>query len=292
MNEELLAQYKAKLCEVMKAFIAFCDEHGLTYFAGGGTAIGAMRHQGFIPWDDDIDVYMLRPDYEKFLSLRNKLSDTKYEIVDVTNDSYPLQTFAKFSDMTTTVWEYRDSPYIVGTWVDVFPLDEASDKLSKEEEDLAIKYNWAIDYHRRACHKHSIRSLWEDLRQLPFKEFLSCLTDVFYYSPRKKQYLKEIFACEKEIRKIKGDQLYCYPIHNMPTNKVYKKEWFGGVYEVPFEDFQIKVCKGVHEYLTARFGDYMQLPPVEQRQSHHGLYYINLEERLSVKEVQDKLKKK
>ncbi len=212
MEETTLIEYKKKLRQVMKAFIAFCDEHDLNYYVSGGTAIGVVRHQGIIPWDDDIDVYMLRPDYEKFLSLRDTLSKSKYEITDFTNGSYPLQVFAKFSDKTTTVWEYKDSPYITGVWVDVFPLDQASENFANERE-IALDYKWTIDFYRRSCHKHSLKSLWQDLTQDSVKTFVSSLKDIFYYIPKHKEYHKHLLELQEKIKLFRGNYFYCYGIH-------------------------------------------------------------------------------
>ncbi len=289
MEEKILIAYKKKLCEVMKAFIAFCDEHKLNYFVSGGTAIGAVRHQGIIPWDDDIDVYMLRPDYDSFLSLRRELEDTKYEIIDFTDGTYPLQTFAKFSDKTTTVWEYEDSPYITGVWVDIFPLDEASKDFANEKE-IALEYKWTIDYYRRSCHKHSLKSLWHNLCYDSVRACVSCLKDIFYYIPYRKKYHKRLLELQGQIKEFRGDYLYCYGIHLALPSKLYPKEWFSFYREMPFEDFTVRVHNGVDNYLRQQFGDYMLFPPEDDRKSLHQHYYINLDRRLSIDELR-RLKK-
>gem|GEM_PF-4050912 len=82
---------KKALTSTLKGFINFCEQHNLRYYAAFGTAIGAVRHHGIIPWDDDIDVYMPREDYNKFLSLRGTLENSEYEIVDIENKGYYLE---------------------------------------------------------------------------------------------------------------------------------------------------------------------------------------------------------
>lgn len=122
MEEDKL-KYKEILCNTMKSFINICKEHNLQYYACAGTCLGAIRHKGMIPWDDDIDVLMPRSDYDKFLALKQKLQGTGYEIVDSNNQFYN-QWFAKFSDANTTIVEITDFPIVFGVYVDIFPLDE------------------------------------------------------------------------------------------------------------------------------------------------------------------------
>ena len=88
-------EFKQRLIKLFKEFIDVCNKNKLRYYAAYGTALGAVRHRGIIPWDDDIDVWMPREDYERFLSLRNQLTATPYEILDIQNKGYYLY-FAKF----------------------------------------------------------------------------------------------------------------------------------------------------------------------------------------------------
>ena len=115
------SQLNNSLLTLFKAFIAFCHEHHLTYYAAYGTALGAVRHQGMIPWDDDIDVWMPRKDYDKLLSLRSHLNGTNYEIIDIKDKGYYLY-FAKFCDRNSTIIE-REGEALMGLYLDIFPLD-------------------------------------------------------------------------------------------------------------------------------------------------------------------------
>ena len=101
--------FKNKLLETFKAFIEFCNEHGIKYYACGGTLIGAVRHQGLIPWDDDIDVWMMPDDFKKFCSCRGKIQG-HYDIMDGRDDNYWLLSVAKFVDVDTTLWEEEEYP--------------------------------------------------------------------------------------------------------------------------------------------------------------------------------------
>ena len=127
MDTEQHNRYREVLLQTMKAFISFCKEHQITYYACGGTAIGAVRHRGMIPWDDDIDVYMDRANYNRFISLWTSLQSKypDYEVVCLGDDGYYLP-LTKFADKRTTVWETPEYPFIFGVYVDIFPLDFTS----------------------------------------------------------------------------------------------------------------------------------------------------------------------
>ena len=114
-------EFKQRLIKLFKEFIDVCNKNKLRYYAAYGTALGAVRHRGIIPWDDDIDVWMPREDYERFLSLRNQLTATPYEILDIQNKGYYLY-FAKFCNKNTTLIEREGKP-IIGLYIDIFPLD-------------------------------------------------------------------------------------------------------------------------------------------------------------------------
>ena len=113
MDTEQHNGYREVLLQTMKAFISFCKEHQITYYACGGTAIGAVRHGGMIPWDDDIDVYMDRTNYNRFISLWTSLQSKypDYEVVCLGDDGYYLP-LTKFADKRTTVWETPEYPFI------------------------------------------------------------------------------------------------------------------------------------------------------------------------------------
>ena len=115
------------LVEVFSTFISFCTRHQLRYFCAGGTAIGAVRHQGMIPWDDDIDVCMPRPDYERFRKLWHEQPVEDYELIGPeSDDAYPLPSL-KLCNAHTTLVEFAEIPYLTGLYIDIFPVDGAPD---------------------------------------------------------------------------------------------------------------------------------------------------------------------
>ena len=117
-----LNKYKSKVLEVLKYTIKFCEKNNLKYYLADGSALGCVRHKGYIPWDDDIDIYMPRKDYNRLISLKEKVSLDGYTVKSLKDKNYYL-TFAKIYDSNTTVWEFKDCPDILGVYVDIFPLD-------------------------------------------------------------------------------------------------------------------------------------------------------------------------
>src|SRR5574344_2925357 len=122
-------RWNATILDILKNFMQICDRHGLRYYCCAGTAIGAARHHGMIPWDDDIDVLMPRPDYDRLLEIAQKEDFGKYEVVTpYNNESYPL-FFSKLVNRETTLIEEKERPCIIGLYVDIFPLDATDDDL-------------------------------------------------------------------------------------------------------------------------------------------------------------------
>ena len=115
--------WKSKLVDMLKFIQDVCAANGLRYFCVSGTAIGAVRHRGFIPWDDDIDIVMPRPDYEKLKSIWNSVANGKYEFLSYDNTVGYFYTHSKISSASTSLIELDSQNYIEGIYIDVFPLD-------------------------------------------------------------------------------------------------------------------------------------------------------------------------
>jgi lipopolysaccharide cholinephosphotransferase len=289
MNEADKLEYKKILLQTTKDFIKFCEENGLMYYASDGTALGAVRHKGLIPWDDDVDVLMPHKDYERFLQLQYKLEGTDYEVLTDTKPNYPL-LFAKFSCKKTTIWEVRNIPCIYGAFVDVVPMYEVDDT-----DDMEKKFNQYRKAHERFVISRKIYSFsdWFDLlkkRQLltffkkMAKKMFYNIFSWYYHCEYKK--LEHIFQSSEGSKYIGISGLSSYFRRPM-----YEKEWFGRGLMVPFEDFMIRLPENYDAYLKHLYGDYMTLPPIEQRISHHYLYFYDLKCKLTVKECKDRMKK-
>ena len=289
MSINQVAAYKRKLVETMIAFENFCDEHGITYYATGGTAIGAVRHKGFIPWDDDIDVCMLRPEYDRFVELRAKCEGTGYLIMDYHTPGNPVP-FAKFVNMTTTLVEFDYNPISTGLFIDVFPLDNVSNDF-----EFTVRLKNRVIFNMQLYQRTTIDLDFSgQLRYLKgghVKTVLKALKNKLIYKYQRNKYVKLLEDDEKALREVKGDSVLNYYTFYKIEKEIFPKEWFSGTIEMPFEDITVKLPIGYHEYLSKLFGDYMTPPPVEKQVSHHSHYYCNLTEHVNIDEVRRRLRK-
>lgn len=281
-------RYNEILLHTMKTFIKLCEDHDITYYIAYGSAIGAVRHKGLIPWDDDIDVYMLRKDYERFLALKGSLAGSGYGIVDPTDEGYYLP-FAKFMDMNTTIWEVKKWEYVIGVFIDVFPLDEASG--GKETCWLWKKSHQTSFLYFNGMGHFTFYDLLRNFFGRHLKETEAVLATALWGRRKHNKYRKRFFELEEKAKKEKGDFYIFYNGTYAMKRELFPKSWFSSTVELPFEDFTVKVCKEYHKYLTQLYGDYMQLPPVEKRVSYHGHYFVDLDRRLTIEEAKESIKR-
>ena len=289
MDEKTSVLYKKKLVETLKAFDEFCTENGLNYFACSGTAIGAVRHKGFIPWDDDIDVYMLREDYDRLVEIRSKLNNTHYKIAEMGDEGY-VYSFAKFYDTHTTLVETPSFPTCcIGVYVDIFALDEVNDndELRKKKEE----YEFLLENYQKTYCSYTAYWFFANLFHFNFKYLKNTLTPRLCSRKKKEEIRKRFVDYEMAWRKEKGDKLFFHHAIYKIEKEIFEKEWFDSYEYLPFEDYKVRVNKDYDKYLSRLFGDYMILPPVEKRMPHHPHYYLNLNEGLDVREVKRRVAK-
>lgn len=288
MDQQTRAKLISKLLSTFKAFISFCKDNNLRYYVAGGTAIGAVRHKGLIPWDDDIDVYIPYDDYCRFLSLRKKLEGTDYGILTV-EDKGNYLIFSKFYDKNTTIQEFRELPFVMGVYVDVFPLIESNlpyEKLKEFQENCWS--HWQKVYH--GGYRWNLGDFWNCIRTRHLGLFEHKMRDMFWFRPMASFYKNKARRMERSCY---GSGKYCCcPWGYYGGKEVYESEWFKDTITMPFEGFEVEVPAGYHQYLTHIYGDYMQLPPEDQRYSIHARYYLNLKEGISAKEIERRKKLK
>lgn len=283
-------QYKNILLKTFKAFDSFCNENNIKYYAAYGTAIGAIRHKGLIPWDDDIDVVMIREDYEKFLSLKSKLADTTYKIVDPSDEYYYLP-FAKFMDTTTTLWEVEEYEFIIGVFIDIFPLDHETGDIESIRKN-SLKY-------KKICKR--LYGGYENLTcNCSISKFLhhpgllvTWLKKLLFNRPLRR-YNKRMFVKLNKKFKEKncGELLINYYAPYSVERELLRSEWFKTQMKVPFEDTFINIMGDYHSYLTFLYGDYMTPPPQDLQRSHHFHYFYDLNQGLSIQDVKRIIKSK
>lgn len=272
-------KYKDLLLQTFKAFDTFCKENDIHYCAAGGTMIGAVRHQGFIPWDDDIDVYMKRPDYDKFISLRNQLNGTAYEIIDPSNDGYYC-AMAKFSHRYSTIWEFRGIPFVFGAYVDVFVLDY-EDGPYDEVVSKRMKIAQKVNLFYICSNNHSYQEIGATISQGAIRKSIWFIFQKLVLNKYRSVLRKQI---NKHSDMLLEEWLVAYT-GTSGEKDIFRSEWFEKTISFPFEDTYIDVPSGYDQFLRTMFGDYMSFPPKEEQVSHHALFYYNLERRINKSEI-------
>lgn len=281
-------QWNVIITKLLKEFVRICKTYRLTYFCCGGTAIGAIRHRGMIPWDDDIDVFMPRPDYDQFVELAKTQLSSDYEIITPFDKAnYPLY-FVKLCDRHTTLQEEEDIPCIYGLYIDIFPIDGAPDDI---ETARALERRFTKT-------KHKLEAI---STHVSFRAYLKLLKEPSKWG----RFVRKTFGffCRNWYRKHLLQQMnaicYRYPYENSTlvavycgsygSKEVFPKSWLDGTATFTFEGMDVALPSGYDDYLKQYYGDYMQLPPEEKRISHHFKAYFNLYRRETDEEVKEKV---
>lgn len=286
--DNIKERWDATLLETLKALMSICEQYHLRYYCAFGTVLGAIRHKGIIPWDDDIDVVMPRPDYNRLLEIAKTADFGDYGIVTPDSDeNYPL-IFSKIIDRRTTLVEDKHFPCVIGLYVDIFPIDGTADDIG-EARRLRAKYVKLVN-RLNAVSSH-----------YTFGEYLSLLTNPaewgrFVYKTMawiargtmRRNILKKMneISALYDYDKAKTIQFYSGGYGN---KEIVPKEWFAEGVIVPFESIEIRIPKEYDKYLSNFYGDYMQLPPVEKRAAHHHRAYLNIDRRETKEEIRKKV---
>lgn len=263
MKEMTLRELQLFSLEIMKDIHTFCMEHNILYSLLDGSLIGAARHKGFIPWDDDIDIIMRRPDYELFC---NSYKSENYKLKRRESDKHHKLAFARVYDDKKTVLKIH-GPWCadeVGVSVDVIPADSVIDDV----EEFERYYSKSRKYWKKLCTSRSACSPFDFSMSVRYnfelfvKKILSLngwLTDY---------YVKKVISRSKAIEW--GTTSYWGQLTSMGDNIKghHRMEIFTSGLLVPFEDTKLMVMNGYEEYLRDNYHDYMQLPPVEKRVPH------------------------
>lgn len=282
------------LLETFKTFDSFCSENKIQYIGAYGTVLGAVRHKGIIPWDDDIDVYMTRENYDRFLQLKEKANKTKYKIVDIHDEGY-YTPFAKFYDSETTLWELESIPFVIGIFIDIFPLDHSCDTIyhTKQQKKQISKWFWRYMFSLR---NDTIHSIIHNLIQKDFYGFRVSLKFYVYhhlfFAPFKQKLKNKYLSLIERAKSNTGKDYIYYTTVDCLGKSIFKKEWIENTITVRFEDTTIKIPEKYDEYLTYLYGNYMQPPEPSKRKSHHYHYFVDLEQGMTVQQIIQKIKGK
>ena len=235
---------------ILDYVVDICEKNNLRYFLAYGTLIGAIRHQGFIPWDDDIDIIMPRPDYEKLLDISASIPNEKYQVLSSRDKSY-FYGFAKVVDKKTRIVDENvEKIPELGVWLDVFPYDGKASKNSFNNKLCFYlnKLRAAAVYRKFPKEKGANYLIWMLCRLVGYRPFLK---------------MYEFFC-----KKVPFDASEYVGLISDITD-YHKHNLFSDVIKVKFEGKDYDAPIGYDQVLKTYYGDYMQLPPEEQRVSHH-----------------------
>lgn len=271
MKQDGLRQLQLKCLAILVYFKGICEKNNLTFYLAGGTAIGALRHRGFIPWDDDVDVFMPRPDYEKLTRIWNEVADTsRYVFCRSTREVNYHHHAASIVDITTTFIEKRNvnSDIPQGVMMDVIPLDGCPDSKIKRFFQLYNALKFAALNPQRLPENKS-KKIYYATKIMLSAVRSKHLRDSIWINAEKHM-IKYGFYNNQNITELIGEWHGMIAKH--PLND------FVSTVDVSFEGYKMPLMRGYDPYLRSVFGDYMQLPPPEKRVPKTIIEYANLNE--------------
>lgn len=270
-NELSLKEIQGIELKLLVEFSKLCDDLNLRYSLGGGTLLGAIRHNGFIPWDDDIDVMMPRSDYDLLVShMKTHSYNFRFECYELT--STYMKLFANLMDINTVIYDDDTGENNRGISMDIFPLDGLGNT------------------RREAIKNFNKTSLYRELLNAKtWKKFFLSKTHPWYYEPirlgmfiisRVVDGRKLLYQIDQINRQKNFDDsaFVACVCGSYRQKEIMEKAEFAEYIEVNFEGKRFKAISGYDKYLKQHYGDYMKLPPQEKQISHHMFHAYYLEE--------------
>ena len=263
-----LQEIQAQSLEILQAIHDFCITKDIKYSLAYGTLIGAIRHKGFIPWDDDIDIIMPRPDYERFVT---SFHNPGLGILSEKDPDYYLDYCRVFDTVKTG----SDSilpigkNYHGGVWVDVFPADGVSDNKEELSRNVGLLHkNWMMQLRYR----YSLASLRDIFRKCDIKDTL-ILSAIKLSGKGRKRLDANNQVIRQNARRIPYGSTGHWSqlaVLDVGDREHHLLEDFEDTLDAPFEGRTFKIMRGYDRVLRNIYGDYMQFPPEDQRQPKHG----------------------
>ena len=245
---------------ILKEVIKICDKHNITYFIVGGTLLGAVRHAGFIPWDDDIDIAMARDDFDKFTVIAEK--ELNYPFFLQTNKTDPdyFIHIARIQNLQTTCIEKPFSHLKIkfGISMDIYPLDGF----------IKSKFNIKRYIFLNKLYELCITD-WIDNRKCLkkyIKKYIGNIINFFIYGMQPRKFFFDKIESLQRMIPYNSEQQCAAILHDF---HIYQKAAFADTSVYSFEGIDVKGPVNADLYLKELYGDYMKLPPQEKRKPHH-----------------------
>ena len=277
LEEEIRCGYKissemkkvwAVQIDLLEQVKKICKNHGLKYFADSGTLIGAIRHKGYIPWDDDIDLVMMRNYYNKFMEYAKTELEFPYFLQTVYTDKDIMRAHAQLRNSKTTGYMpyEKNRPYNKGIFIDIFPLDVIPEDPRLKKFSLKIKFKWKL-LNNLVNYKYNKKNIVSWAKHYLIVKPLTLWMDykILYanYERLCSQYNNSKFNRVSYIAYSHGKKKH-----------IWNKEWFDSAKEVDFEFTKINIPVGYDERLKTEYGDYMVIKNVP---SSHGELILSSE---------------
>ncbi len=263
LEGELLKELQKTELSILKDVASFCEDNGIRYCISSGTLLGAVRHGGFIPWDDDIDISMPRQDYEKFLSLAKNLPPIYVCESTIFNPNYPIaitKVRKKGTVMKEPSMEHLDISH--GVWIDIFPLDKVKNlnNLSKRAHSFnllttAINYKLGVSLPKKVTTK------------------LFCRILKLFSVRHLDKWRTKVMTAEENSN---GKYFTSFASNLGPNKLLFEQEIYFPLKKIQFEDSFFYAPADSHKWLTGAYGDYLTLPPQKNRVNRHSVSEIKL----------------
>lgn len=251
---------------ILKYIDLQCKKYDLRYYLGYGTLLGAVRHKGFIPWDDDIDIWMPREDYDKFVTIEKLSGSSEFKILSPWDNLDYYYGFAKLVSKDTELHEIGFIPIKdYGVYVDIFPLDNIVGK----HRFIHSIAKYVIIARVASCNIKPWKNLAHRNKAILFR-FIGIIATLLGFRRTAKLTDKIAKIDERKVAKNVGSF-----VESIGEYNIFPVECFSSTVLLEFEGHYFYAPKGYHECLTQLYGDYMQLPPEDKRTSGHSFkaYY-------------------
>lgn len=251
---------------MLKEFVRICNELGLKYYLVCGSALGAVKYGGFIPWDDDVDVALPRPDYDKFCKYAQKLLPHNLFLQYYKTDSFFPLVSAKIRDTSTTFIEcgHQKIDIVHGVYIDVFPLDG----FPNSERDQQV-----LSKQKNMCDRRRVVNLTYD-RFSP-QNWRAIRVNSYYLASKLCKKLRrtagaiERFSEFSSSFDVSVSSLWCNHHEESNISQYIPQEWYGGGVQASFEGLDVRVPQEYDLYLQKRYGDWRADLPEDQKVGHH-----------------------
>lgn len=267
MRKLSIEEAKKLELDILDFIDSFCKEHGINYCINYGTLIGAIRHKGFIPWDDDIDLSMTRENYEKFIQLFSE-KQSRYKLLSLETDDQYFNNFIKIVDPTTKIIDTRNTKtYDSGVFIDIFPMDTFNDT---KVVDICYKLE-SFKLLSFSKHKNIVYgdSKLKDLIRTLFWLLLRPVSPRFFAN-----------QIEKQIQKyrVENGKYIAFIPSKAKEKEIFPRDMFDELIETPFEHLVLPAPKYFDAVLKQFYDDYMTVPPKEKQIYIHEFEAYKLED--------------